>query len=210
MVPPQQQQQQAQGDLCNKLNHNRATENARLTIERACEQCRNEQEAAGGLPAPVLHAPSAQGQHLLPIGVGCKALMPELRAVTWPPKFRPHLPEKYDGTIDTSEFLQIYTTAIFAAGGSTDVMANYFHVALTGASRSWLMNLPECLVSSWEMLSRMFVSNFAGTCSRPGSEADLHAIRQQPDEMLRAFVQHFCQVRNTIPQISPASVIVAF
>ena len=71
-------------------------------------------------------------------------------------------------------------------------MANYFHVAFTGAPRSWLMNLPEGSVSSWEMLRRMFVSNFAGTCSRPGSEADLHAIRQQPDETLCAFVQLFC------------------
>jgi len=40
------------------------------------------------------------------------------------------LPEKYDGTIDPEEFLQIYTTAIQAAGGGPQVMANYFHVAL--------------------------------------------------------------------------------
>jgi hypothetical protein len=25
--------------------------------------------------------------------------------VSWPPKFRPHLPEKYDGTSNPSEFL---------------------------------------------------------------------------------------------------------
>ena len=106
----------------------------------------------------------------------------------WPQKFWPHLPKKYDGTIDPSEFLQIYATAIHAAGGDPDVMANYFHIALTGPARSWLMNLPESTIFSWEELCRQFTANFAGTCSCPGTEADLHAMLQQPGETLHAFV----------------------
>ena len=51
-------------------------------------------------------------------GVGCAALAEHLRAVAWPSKFRPHLPEKYDGTTNPSEFLQVYVTAITAAGGN--------------------------------------------------------------------------------------------
>ena len=38
--------------------------------------------------------------------------MENLRWVNWPTKFRPDLPEKYNGTIDLEEFLQVYTTAI--------------------------------------------------------------------------------------------------
>jgi hypothetical protein len=49
-------------------------------------------------------------------GVGCAALADHLRAASWPPKFRPHLPEKYDGTSKPSEFLQVYVTAITARG----------------------------------------------------------------------------------------------
>jgi hypothetical protein len=60
---------------------------------------------------------------------------------TWPLKFLPHLPEKYDGTSNPSEFLQVYVTAITAAGGDIAVMATYFHVALSGPARTWLMNL---------------------------------------------------------------------
>jgi hypothetical protein len=74
-------------------------------------------------------------------GVGWAALADHLRAASWPSKFRPHLPEKYDGTSNLSEFLQVYVTAITAAGGNTAVMATYFHVALSGPSWSWLMNL---------------------------------------------------------------------
>ena len=65
------------------------------------------------------------------VGVGCAVLADHLRAVTWPSKFRPHLPEKYDDMSNLSEFLQVYVTAITAAGGNTAVMASYFHVALT-------------------------------------------------------------------------------
>ena len=56
--------------------------------------------------------------------------------VVWPLKIRPHLPEKYDGTTNPSEFLQVYITVITAAGGNDAVMASYFHVALTGPART--------------------------------------------------------------------------
>jgi hypothetical protein len=75
--------------------------------------------------------------------MGCAALADHLRAVSWPPKFRPHLPEKYDGTSNLSEFLQVYVTAIIVAGGNTAMMATYFHVALSGPARTWLMNLAQ-------------------------------------------------------------------
>jgi hypothetical protein len=32
-------------------------------------------------------------------------LAPHLHIVVWPPKFWPHLPEKYDGTVIPAEFL---------------------------------------------------------------------------------------------------------
>jgi hypothetical protein len=74
-------------------------------------------------------------------GVGCAALADHLRVVTWSSKFQPHLPEKYDCTSNPSEFLQVYVSAITAAGGETAVMATYFHVALSGPARTWLRNL---------------------------------------------------------------------
>jgi hypothetical protein len=63
--------------------------------------------------------------------------------------FWPHLPEKYDGSINPSEFLQVYITAIMAAGGNDAVMASYFHVALTGPAQTWLMNLTPGSIQSW-------------------------------------------------------------
>jgi hypothetical protein len=62
-------------------------------------------------------------------------LAPHLRMVVWPRKFWPHLPEKYDETVNPVEFLQIYSTSNLVAGGDEVVMANYFPVALTGTTR---------------------------------------------------------------------------
>jgi hypothetical protein len=111
--------------------------------------------------------------------VGCAALADHLRTATWPSKFRPHLPEKYDGTSNPSEFLQVYVTAITAAGGDTAVMATCFHVALSGLARTWLMNLTLGSIYSWEELCAWFTANFASAYQQHVVEAHLHTVRQE-------------------------------
>jgi hypothetical protein len=127
-------------------------------------------------------------------GVGCAALADHLHAAAWPPKFRSHLPEKYDGTLNPSEFLQVYVTAITTAGGNTAVMATYFHVALSRPAQTWLMNLTLGSVYSWEELCTRFVANFASAYQQHGVEAHLHAVRQELGETLRKFISRFTKV----------------
>ena len=45
-------------------------------------------------------------------------------------------------------------------------MANWFSHALRDSALSWLLNLPEDSVNSWEELCKQFVSNFKGTYER--------------------------------------------
>jgi hypothetical protein len=116
------------------------------------------------------------------------ALAPHLHMVVWPYKFRPHLPEKYDRMVNLVKFLQIYSTSILAAGGNEAIMANYFPVALTGTTRSWLMNLPEGTLDSWSELCRPFTAKFESTYVQLGNKTDLHAIQQRPGESLHSFV----------------------
>jgi hypothetical protein len=89
-------------------------------------------------------------------------------------------------------------------------MANYFPVTLTGMARSWLMNLPEDTLTSWQELCCQFTGNFESAYMRLVNETDLHAVQQRPGESLCSFIQRFSQVHNTIPRISNASVVVAF
>jgi hypothetical protein len=118
--------------------------------------------------------------------------------------------EKYDGSVNPTEFLQIYSTSILIAGENEAMMANYFLVALTGTTRSWLMNLPEGSLTSWGELCRQFTANFESTYARLGNEVDIHVGQQHPGESLWSFIQQFSLVWNTIHCISNASVVVAF
>jgi hypothetical protein len=132
-------------DLWAELNRRCTGEDARVSLERACERRQNiegrnlDRDFAAEAPQTPVGARSQTGVPLA--GVGYATLADYLRATSWPPKFRPHLPEKYDGTSNPSEFLQVYVTAITAADGNTTIMATYFHVALSGPTRTWLMNL---------------------------------------------------------------------
>jgi hypothetical protein len=117
---------------------------------------------------------------------------------------------KYDGMPNPSKFLQVYVTATTTAGGNTAVLATYFHVALSGPARTWLMNLAPGSIYSWEELYTRFVANFASAYQQHGVEAHLHAVRQEPGETLWAFISRFTKVQGTIPRISDASIITAF
>jgi hypothetical protein len=132
-------------DLQAELNRRRAGEDVCVSLEMTRERRHNiegrnlDKDFTAVAPQTPVGARSQVGVPLA--GVGCTALADHLRAASWPSKFWPHLPEKYDGTSNPSEFLQVYVTAITAAGGNTAVMVTYFHVALSGPARTWLMNL---------------------------------------------------------------------
>jgi hypothetical protein len=72
------------------------------------------------------------------------------------------------------------------------------------------MNLPEGTLTSRKELCCQFMANFESAYLRPGNETDLHAVQQRPRKSLRSFIQRFSQVRNNIPRISNAFVMVAF
>jgi hypothetical protein len=201
-------------DLRAELNRRRAGEDAWVSLERAREHRQNikgrnlDQDFAAETPRTPVGARFQAGVPLA--GVGCAALTDHLCAASWPPKFRPHLPEKYNGTSNPSEFLQVYITAIIATGGNTAVMATYFHVALSGPTQTWLINLASRSIYTWEELCTWFVANFASAYQQHGVEAHLHAVRQEPGETLRTFISRFTKVGGTIPRISDASIITAF
>jgi hypothetical protein len=96
-------------DLRAELNRRHAGEDARVPLERARERRQNiegrnldQDFAAIASQAPM----GTRSQAGVPLaGVGCAALADHFHVSSWPPMFRPHLPKKYDGTSNPSEFL---------------------------------------------------------------------------------------------------------
>jgi hypothetical protein len=79
-----------------------------------------------------------------PVGKsGFCALARPLRQVRWTDKFKTSNIDRYDGSSNPKEFIQMYQSVIEAAGGDDRVKANFLPTTLTNAARSWLINLPE-------------------------------------------------------------------
>ena len=55
---------------------------------------------------------------------GCRAFTPELRNVIWPSKFKPDLPPRYNGTVNPTEFLELYDLSIEASSRDEKIMTN--------------------------------------------------------------------------------------
>jgi hypothetical protein len=106
-----------------------------------------------------------------------RALAPSLKQVVWPNKFKVGHIDKYDGSSNLEEFIQIYHTVIEVTGGDDRVKANYLPTTLSSVARSWLINLPEGSIYIRDQLCAMFIENFQGTYEHPSTTENLKTIR---------------------------------
>ena len=67
-------------------------------------------------------------------------------------------------------------------------MANWFPMALKDGARSWLLNLTEGSVSSWEEMRSRFIANFQGTRDCPPAVGDPRRVKKQPGETLHKYI----------------------
>jgi hypothetical protein len=81
---------------------------------------------------------------------GFRALAGQLRQVRWPDKFKTGNIDQYDGSSNLKEFIYVYQIVVEAVGGDDRVKTKFLPTVLTGATRSWLINLPEGSTTSWE------------------------------------------------------------
>jgi hypothetical protein len=115
---------------------------------------------------------------------GINVLCHDLRRVRWLLNFKPSGIDKYNGSTNPIEWLEVYQLAIEAVGGDSYVMANYLPICLSSSARTWLMGLPTGSICSWSDLCWQFVSNFWTTCERPGVDWDLANVIQKKGEYL--------------------------
>jgi hypothetical protein len=83
-------------------------------------------------------------------------------------------------------------------------------MTLSDAARSWLINLSEGSIYTWDQLCTMFIRNFQGTYERPSNAETLKTIKQKHDESLLDYVKHFYNTRNAIPYIQDIKIINTF
>jgi hypothetical protein len=81
---------------------------------------------------------------------------------------------------------------------------------LTGAARSWLSKLEKETIGSWEDLMKQLISNFRSTYKRPASIEEVKACVQQHRETLRAYIQRWSLIKNSVVKVSDERAIDAF
>jgi hypothetical protein len=72
-------------------------------------------------------------------GAQCKrsqGFFPRLGRVRWPLNFKPSGIEKYDGSTNLVEWLEVYQLIIKATGGDSFILANYLPVCLSSSART--------------------------------------------------------------------------
>jgi hypothetical protein len=109
---------------------------------------------------------SLEGGH---VPGGIKAYSRDLKRVRWPLNFKTSEIEKYDGSTNSTEWLEVYQLAIETVGGDSYVMVNYLSVYLSASARNLLLGLPARSVRSYNHLHELFTSNFRTTCAQPES-----------------------------------------
>jgi hypothetical protein len=87
------------------------------------------------------------------------------------------------------------------------VKAKFFPTTLTGVVKSWIINLPEGSITSWDQLCAMFIRNLQGTYEQPSIANTLKTIRQKHDDSLQDYVKCFCNTRNAILYIQDIEII---
>jgi hypothetical protein len=108
-----------------------------------------------------------------------KAYSRDLKRVRWPVNFKPSGIQKYNGSTNLTEWLEVYQLTIETARGDSYIMANYLPVCLSSSARTWLLQLPARLVWSWNHLRQLFTSNFCATRTRSVVDWILSSVVQK-------------------------------
>ncbi|KAK1607902.1 hypothetical protein QYE76_031575 [Lolium multiflorum] len=116
---------------------------------------------------------------------------------------------KYDGTAKPEDWLLDYSTAVGIAGNKRWVV-RYSPLMLLGSARTWLNNLPAGSINGWLDFEEAFISNFTGTYRRPGRPQQLEMCKQGPDETDRAYLTHWCEMRNSCEGVHEIQAVIFF
>ncbi|GAU45958.1 hypothetical protein TSUD_301670 [Trifolium subterraneum] len=92
---------------------------------------------------------------------------------------KPPTLDKYDGTTDPDEHVQIVETALDYRNLRGSIKCKLFPLSLVRGASTWWRNLPPGSIDSWEELCRTFTAHFTTSRRHPKTVASLKAIVQE-------------------------------
>jgi hypothetical protein len=115
----------------------------------------------------------------------------------------------YDGHSDPKQFPMSYEAIISSYRGNTAVMAKSFVMAVRSVAQTWYSSLRPGIITSWQKLKDMLVTNFQGFQTKPVTAQALFQCIQDHEEYLQAYVRRFLRLRAQAPTVPNEIVIEA-
>ena len=110
--------------------------------------------------------------------------------------------DRNTGETDPDEHLKIYTTHIALYNSHDVVFCKAFPTTLKGPSLEWFTTLSPYSIDCFDTLSHMFTTHFAASRPHQATILSLLSVRQEQDETLRAFIDHFSKAALRTPNLN--------
>ena len=126
------------------------------------------------------------------------------------PKFKMPSMDLYDGTRDLFDHIATFKTTMHLQGVPDKIMCRAFLTTVKGPARVWFSKIPPNSGSSFEELSKLFVSNFIGGQRHKCSSSSLLTIEQGENESLRSFITHFNREVLSVDEVDDKLLLATF
>ncbi|XP_020209248.1 uncharacterized protein LOC109794185 [Cajanus cajan] len=121
--------------------------------------------------------------------------------------------ERYDGTTDPDEHIDLYTTQVNLYTNQDAILCRVFRTSLKGAALNWYTQLPTESINNFGTLVRRFIAQYATSRPYHITSAALASLRQSDDEPLRTFMERFAaisvKIRNLKPEVALHAMLMA-
>nr|KYP55415.1 hypothetical protein KK1_001627 [Cajanus cajan] len=111
--------------------------------------------------------------------------------------------DRYDGTTDSDEHINLYTTQVNLYTNEDAILCRVFPTSLKGVALNWYTQLPAESIDSFDTLVRQFTVQYATSRPHHITSAALASLRQSDDEPVRMFMQRFVSISVKIQNLNP-------
>ena len=124
-----------------------------------------------------------------------------------PTQWKPFTLKRYTGETDPDEHLKVYIAHVALYTSQDAVFCKAFLTILKGPVLEWFTTLPPYSIDSFNTLSHMFTTHFAGSHPHQTTTISLLDIRQEQGEPLRAFIDRFSKAALCTPHLNQEMIL---
>ena len=124
-----------------------------------------------------------------------------------PAQWEPFTLDRYTGETDPDEHLKVYITHVALYTSQDAVFCKAFPTTLKVPALEWFTTLPLYSIDSFDALSHMFLTHFAGNRPHQTTTISLLGIRQEEGEPLRAFIDRFSKAALRTPHLNQKMIL---